>query len=556
MNRRFLISAFVVGLCTAVSAQEPAALWGKAVQAAKKFTQGSDMKMGADGSLYIIGTGSTRTVDDYITLGGAQLALGTVYRGTNDNSQVTMMYLTKLDGGGSPSWTVYSKDAQASANNLVLQPVADGVVAFFVVEHTEKGGDHSPCFIDGTDATGNSHSLGWTLESAEASRYFKGVLMKVGSGGDIKWLRVLEPTDPSNQGLYPNAIAADDDGNLWIAGRQRVSFLLPKSDGTTETVAPSFGSSGDGSPMLVKLDADGYYLNHLEASGSASNMYVNRLVQQGSQLYLMGIGSGSGTVSLGDKSTSFSGACPYTASVNTDMTVNWVQAYPSSVSCTIQEMSLTAAGGSLWVTGTAKLELTTKTGKQVTTGTLNRDAVLLRIDAANGDLLDGYAKGKLQQGYFSTFMASDGYLYAVGHQGVWAGSEPKMPNGGAMFIDKFSPSDLTASVGSWDNVLENAAGAQTALLSPGGTLYTMTRSQQTSNALMGGPLTTGQTTGEYSCNLCAFQLPVTPAPTGIRDITHHPSPNTPTWYNLQGQRVQKPAKGLYIHEGRKVVVKD
>ena len=27
------------------------------------------------------------------------------------------------------------------------------------------------------------------------------------------------------------------------------------------------------------------------------------------------------------------------------------------------------------------------------------------------------------------------------------------------------------------------------------------------------------------------------------------------WYNLQGQRVSQPARGIYIHNGKKVVVK-
>ena len=43
--------------------------------------------------------------------------------------------------------------------------------------------------------------------------------------------------------------------------------------------------------------------------------------------------------------------------------------------------------------------------------------------------------------------------------------------------------------------------------------------------------------------------------TSIKDLTPALSEGEGAWYTLQGQRVAKPGKGLYIRNGKKVVIK-
>ena len=45
--------------------------------------------------------------------------------------------------------------------------------------------------------------------------------------------------------------------------------------------------------------------------------------------------------------------------------------------------------------------------------------------------------------------------------------------------------------------------------------------------------------------------------TGINAITHHPTPNTQTWYTLDGRRLATPPSkaGVYIHQGQKTIVR-
>ncbi|MBQ9178967.1 MAG: hypothetical protein IJ140_08315 [Prevotella sp.] len=44
---------------------------------------------------------------------------------------------------------------------------------------------------------------------------------------------------------------------------------------------------------------------------------------------------------------------------------------------------------------------------------------------------------------------------------------------------------------------------------------------------------------------------------GIEQMSTESHVNTgdDAWYNMQGQRVEKPVKGIYIHNGKKTVIK-
>ena len=167
MKRILFILFFALTTLMALHAQAPTALWGKAVETAK-FTAGSDLCLGTDGSLYVVGNANTRTEEEYIRLGADNLAPGSLYRGTNTTASVGAIYLSKLSRDGQPLWTVYTRDADAMSNSLFVQPTADGVVAFVGLRHVEKGATHSPYF---TDAKGRQVSLEWALEADDSARY-------------------------------------------------------------------------------------------------------------------------------------------------------------------------------------------------------------------------------------------------------------------------------------------------------------------------------------------------------------------------------------------------
>ncbi len=53
----------------------------------------------------------------------------------------------------------------------------------------------------------------------------------------------------------------------------------------------------------------------------------------------------------------------------------------------------------------------------------------------------------------------------------------------------------------------------------------------------------------------SMMLFITDETTGITNIERLDSKNSDSYYDLQGRRIEKPSKGLYIHNGRKVVIK-
>jgi hypothetical protein len=119
-----------------------------------------------------------------------------------------------------------------------------------------------------------------------------------------------------------------------------------------------------------------------------------------------------------------------------------------------------------------------------------------------------------------------------------------------MHLDKFSPTDLTAPVSSWDDMIKFVGGPTGIAFTETGRFYTLTRSQSIDNPLMDSSVNTGQTTTNFSINICAFQLPVTPV-TAIRSIENIYRTDG-YYYNLNGQRVEHPTKGIYIVDGKKV----
>ena len=54
---------------------------------------------------------------------------------------------------------------------------------------------------------------------------------------------------------------------------------------------------------------------------------------------------------------------------------------------------------------------------------------------------------------------------------------------------------------------------------------------------------------------CTVTPESTPKPTGIHAIQYVKAENNDAIYNLQGQRIKNPQKGVYIQNGRKFVVR-
>lgn len=547
-----------------VNAQaEATALWGKAVQT-NYTTQGSNMTLASDGGIYAVCGAGTKATTEYVKFGNDDIAPGTEYNG-NSSSGNQIFVLQKIDKTGTSQWTVYSKNGEVINNESYVSSVSDGVLVFFGIRHTQGFEDKTITLVD---ATGTETDLQWTLGAADAQRYYLGIVMKVGNDGAIKWLRKIEvnhdgqpaATNASyktntGQGIYPYGLTTDTDGNIFIGGNQRTEFTLKKADGTDATISARDVEGWNGDPQksvgdlfVIKLDKDGYYQSHLQTQGDATHIAVRDMQYKNGTLYLMGLltGKADTPVSLGGQTVTPANTNTgvFTAALKSDLSVDWFSLYASTKSgSTMQTPGLFIGSDYIWVLGKTNMALTTK-NETALTCQHTRDGIMLKVDATNGDLLDGYIRQTNQAGFFAAFEGNDGNIYAATHTLL-----------GPLFLYQFAQDDLTQPKAQLQ-LIASTSDTQGIAITSDGLLYTMTRGNSTGNKLTDGTQTIVQSVTKYSCNISAFQLTVKPnTPTGINDIETTAWTGSNGIYNLHGQRLNKMQPGINIVNGKRIYVK-
>lgn len=552
MIKRLLLSLLVIFTSVQLNAQEPTALWGKAVQGAG-VSMGSDIVMTSDGNIVIAGDAGTKTVDDVILFGNDAIAApATAYKGNGDNSNGNLI-ITKVSQDGTPLWTVFSKYGEATSGRTYLQSVSDGVIAFVAIRHAQKYGGSSVTLVD---AALQETSLNWMLPGGDedTKRYYIGLIIKISQEGTIQWMRTIKPTDTANSEAFtPSGIVADESGGLWIGGTLKKEISLSKSGGDEVKVAPQTGSDD---LLLVQLSPDGYYQQHALMEGAQKASVLDMSYADG-KLYISGMltGTAGSAVTLKGKSFTMENAFTtlYVAELNNEFTADFFQPLTAlDKNFTTNIANLYVGSNHLWVLGKVQGNIKTIGEKLLSSENWTRVGMLLKMDKTTGNLLDGYVMGYGEQGvgtnqggFFAAFEDTNGALYAAEHR-----------LNDRMSIHKFSQDDLSAPVSSWDKMISYTGNVHDLVYSADGKLFTLTRStkgETNPNLLYGGSVSVVQSSTAFSCNLCAFQLPITPV-TGIQTLKYE-SPIDGIYYNLSGQRVERPTKGLYIHYGKKVVIK-
>jgi hypothetical protein len=552
MIKRLLLSLLVIFTSVQLNAQEPTALWGKAVQGAG-VSMGSDIVMTSDGNIVIAGDAGTKTVDDVILFGNDAIAApATAYKGNGDNSNGNLI-ITKVSQDGTPLWTVFSKYGEATSGRTYLQSVSDGVIAFVAIRHAQKYGGSSVTLVD---AALQETSLNWMLPGGDedTKRYYIGLIIKISQEGTIQWMRTIKPTDTANSEAFtPSGIVADESGGLWIGGTLKKEISLSKSGGDEVKVAPQTGSDD---LLLVQLSPDGYYQQHALMEGAQKASVLDMSYADG-KLYISGMltGTAGSAVTLKGKSFTMENAFTtlYVAELNNEFTADFFQPFTAlDKNFTTNIANLYVGSNHLWVLGKVQGNIKTIGEKLLSSENWTRVGMLLKMDKTTGNLLDGYVMGYGEQGvgtnqggFFAAFEDTNGALYAAEHR-----------LNDRMSIHKFSQDDLSAPVSSWDKMISYTGNVHDLVYTADGKLFTLTRStkgETNPNLLYGGSVSVVQSSTAFSCNLCAFQLPITPV-TGIQTLKYE-SPIDGIYYNLSGQRVERPTKGLYIHYGKKVVIK-
>lgn len=420
-----------VGSVSAQDAQSPVSFnWAHSVDGA---TDGGDNVLGVvkatDGDYFVASTfGTTNSAMNVKFDGETLLGLdgkpieGSPYQGTSMNAN---LLLQKVSNTGSVVWNLYSKkgyifDAQFAAT-------ADGGIVAVVKTRAwvaSAGLDNLLEIVDGTGATTTIKDM-WTSGSE-----YRFLILKIDANGKLVWSRLaFGDVEFKNEALSSavtvkdnakiNTCAVDEAGNVYLAGNLSTSLYFKKEDGTLATLVSKNNSKWDGKAstngdlFLVKLDANGYFVNSLSTDGTAKLAMFDKMVYNGGKLYLDGrVQSDGAVMKVGGKEVAASTTTQtqILASVNTsDLSVNYVNVLPSEGAVTIQNKNAQFVSGKVYFTGIVKGTWLNGSEKLVSTTALN--GYVLEMDPATGNISHAVTSGN---GIFGIY-ANDKSLYAFGY---------------------------------------------------------------------------------------------------------------------------------------------
>jgi len=362
-----------------------------------------------------IGDGGSGWPKDYtdptasIYYDGQYIGHGAYYEGASHNLNFNLL---KTDLDGNMQWCVYSTCGEVASNNGGVVATSDGgVIVAFKMRHTLNMNTLKPTLVD---ASGAEWTIDWVLDSEEASRYYRGFLMKTDAQGNIQWIRAIDvdtTPQPAATGnntsgtwdvLQLNSLVGDDAGNIYLAGRYVNPITFQGQNGST-TITPhnTEGWNGDsqvsvGDIFIAKMDDDGYLTDILTTTGKAYLETMPVLDFSSGDLILNFIakGSTSGTdaISLDGHEVTLptDQQCMITAKMTGDFKVDWVRKFTGEPvggrNCVMQNNHIYIAGNNLWLTGMGNFVLRDDESDQsiaTTTGTV-REGYIIKCDLQSG----------------------------------------------------------------------------------------------------------------------------------------------------------------------------
>lgn len=491
-------------------------------------TQGSNMALANDGGLFIVGQAGSTSTDQNILFGDEVIAQGTNYGGNSANQGLVF---SKIDADGTVTWTLATTNGEAANNESWVAATPDGgAVVFTNLRHTEGYLSDRVALLDGK---GVSHEIAWDIDS---ERNFRGLVFKVDAQGGIEWMRELVMNTTADaetypkwsqasrnigQGIYAFALDVDNEGNIFVGGRMCATLTIGDVTIEPHNVSTWNGSAQTsvGNLYIIKLDANGNYLNHLVTEGSATQENVRALQVVGNKLYMFAWIAGlAGTeFSLGGQS-----ATPATvngslcvALLDTDLNVEWLKFHESTVSGSAWQMpTMNVIGDKIYLMGTAKYGLTigdTNYTNQPTNKA--RQSWLVQLNADNGEALacTVLATGpmQMQHGFFGAYEGQDGSLYAIER-----GLTPSTSFGSDLILYKFNPATL--EIADQAQLALGSCDGQS-LIAHGTNLYVMNRWGNKNEAISFINSDLAFDYSAFTWGVSAFQVPETAG--GVESIT-------------------------------------
>lgn len=360
---------------------------------------------------------------------GKGIITGSPYTGTSMN---TNLLLQKLNpGSGSPVWSVFTCHGDVDAGSSSMAATNDGGAVMFVKIRRTLNLDACDTLVSLVDAHGDTLSIKGNDPDVKTHVY-EGIILRVNTDGKFLWSKgvslpaTLPDGTKATNAFYFYSACTDGDGNLYVCGNYRNAMTLACADGTAITLTPQniVGWDGDsqgtvGDAFLIKLDADGNYVDNLTTSGAAKSVFFDNVAYSDGKIYIQGhlTGDGSTTLTLGDKAfTPGMFADELLASVNTDLSVNYAKVFTATASTdkkhTTQNKAIQMIDGSVYLFGLVKGGFADGTNAEpfVNSAATSLEGYLIRCNASDGSFSAAGSYGSGITGYYGAIPCRDSLL--------------------------------------------------------------------------------------------------------------------------------------------------
>ncbi len=419
------LSLFPLASMSAQTLTAPKAAWANFVIGKPGQDQSTAIATDGNNQVYWLLTDGSTTSDKDVTYAGQLLYEGADYDGTSANKNLTVL---KTNANGEKQWCVYSVCGDFAPNEGGIAVNGDGDIVFSTtVRHTD-GYLQSPITI--VDAKGKSTVINWSVER----RYDRLIVGTITSDGELKWVKTYEidhnpvpaasgatRTEHTADAINTYGLTVDDNNNIYICGNFRTDLTIPKVDGTDVVLKPKnvTGWNGDsqsvvGSFYLIKLDSNGYYLNHLAETGDEiTASYIQKIDWKDGNLYAYGYlkGKDGGSITVSGFTLKPTDNCvsPIVGCFNSDLNASWLKCFPGDAvggSSVIQNVGMTISGDNIWLAGqyNGKISDTDDDTKFVASTTRNpREGFVIKLDKNGNWLKAANSKTNFSEAYVTGY---------------------------------------------------------------------------------------------------------------------------------------------------------
>lgn len=480
--------------------------------------------------------------------------------------------LYKTTPQGKLLWTVYSNSGDFAGGGVMAATPDDGVVLFLKMRHSSRGAYTPQILCRLVEDDGTETAVEWAVPDRETYGWvYQPVLVKISAAGKVEWAKhipveykVVELEGKKCQlsnNFEARGAVCDEAGNIYLGGSFRTSINFGEKANFTNPRNVD-GWDGDsqkvrGDLYVVKLDAEG---NALWGSRTAGDPIVcesmTDMTYADGKLYVSGYmkGDSKGTVKMGNSSLKPNGHDnQFIAALSAaDGTFFWGNVYniisnTKSQKPRTKPMHISVAGDDIYTAGSFTGTIVDGTDDAkvlLTCEDKNLNAYVMKSSAIDGAFESGImispAISEVQSVHVlkNNVLASGYNLY----KSSYLFDLDKNLSAASLKQHVIKDSYFGVTIGSVliDDMLVSATRGKNSITFPG-VDWAITPVEYDGN-------------NNWACIFTGHKL--NGMATGITDVEANADKNSQqVIYDLTGRRVNQPAKGLYIINGKKVFIK-